>query len=131
MLYVVWNEASNLGIPIVDEQHRGIVTTINSLHHCIQEGRGKDSMKPILIMLEQYTVIHFNTEEQLLTEAGYPELETHMALHRDLAAKTKEFQSLQHDPQEVLRFLREWWLEHINRDDRKYAALVKQKFQYR
>ena len=127
MLYIVWNESNNLGIPIIDEQHRGIVTIINSLHHCILEGRGKSAMKPVLAMLEQYTVIHFDNEERLMEEAGYPELDAHAALHRDLSVKTKGFLSQQQDPQEILKFLREWWLGHINSEDRKYASLVRKK----
>ena len=91
MLYIVWDESNNLGIPIIDEQHRGIVTIINSLHHCIRQGQGEDAIRPIMTMLEQYTVIHFKTEEWFMKEAGYPELEAHLALHRNLAAKTKGF----------------------------------------
>jgi len=35
-ILIVWDSSFNLGIPIVDEQHRGIVSTINSLCFAIQ-----------------------------------------------------------------------------------------------
>ncbi len=35
-VFIVWEDKYNVGIPIIDEQHRGIVTTINSLHFGIQ-----------------------------------------------------------------------------------------------
>jgi hemerythrin len=62
-LYIVWNEYNNLGIAVIDEQHRGIVAIINSLHYFIQEGQGEDVLVPTLGMLEHYTRIHFLTEE--------------------------------------------------------------------
>ena len=62
MLYIVWNDINKLGIPIIDEQHRGIVATINSFHYFIQEGHGLEALKPTLNILEQYTCIHFKTE---------------------------------------------------------------------
>jgi len=30
-LYIVWNQNNNVGIKIIDEQHRGTISTINSL----------------------------------------------------------------------------------------------------
>ena len=69
-LYIVWNDDSNLGISIIDEQHRAIVSTINSLHYFIQIGHGNEIIKPTMIMLEQYINIHFQTEEALMAAEG-------------------------------------------------------------
>ncbi len=69
ILYIVWTEKNKVGIPIIDEQHRGIISTINSLHYFIQTGQGEQIIRPTLIMLEQYVDIHFKTEEALMWEA--------------------------------------------------------------
>jgi len=53
ILYIVWSDNNSVGIPIIDEQHRGIISTINSLHFFIQAGHGDEILKPTLIMLEQ------------------------------------------------------------------------------
>lgn len=71
LLYIVWTEKNILAIPIIDEQHRAIVSIINSLHYYIREGHGDNAMKHTLAILEQYTKLHFNTEEALTEEAGY------------------------------------------------------------
>ena len=31
MLYIRWNESNDLGIEIIDEQHRGVVSMFNSI----------------------------------------------------------------------------------------------------
>ncbi len=128
MLYIVWGDNNKLGIPIIDEQHRGIISTINSLYYFVQTGHGHEIIKPTMIMLEQYVDVHFKTEERLMAEASYPALEEHIVLHKKLIEKTKRLSldaSRESDSDSVLKFLREWWLGHINKEDRKYAPFLK------
>ncbi len=136
MLYITWSDKNILGITIIDEQHRGIVTTINSFHYFIQKGCGRDAIKPTLNMLEQYTKLHFQTEETLLEESGYrsfdePWLSRHVNLHKELMRKTiaitRDPKACE-DPYIALKFLKTWWLDHINVEDRQYVDYVKGKF---
>ena len=127
-LYIVWDDSKNFGIPIIDEQHRGLITTINSLYYCIKEGQGNDIIKSILIMLGQYAKIHFKTEESLMEEAGYPEIKEHLIFHETFIKKSKSlYSNVDNDSvtDEVLQFLRMWWLNHINKEDIKYIKSVK------
>lgn len=129
LLYIVWTGKNELGIPIIDEQHRGIVTTINSFHYFINEGHGIEALKPTLHMLLQYTNIHFQTEEKIMVKAGYPDLAAHLSLHTELLRKTKiiaQEAASAKDPKIALTFLKEWWLDHINDEDRKYASYLKE-----
>lgn len=129
MLYIVWNDNNKVGIPIIDEQHRGIVSTINSLYYFIQEGHGLDALKPTLSILEHYTHIHFKTEEELIKVAGFPDIQRHTELHNDLMERTKEItrESLSlKEPAMALAFLKEWWIGHINKEDKRYGSYVKQ-----
>ncbi len=126
-LYIKWTDAFSVGIPIIDEQHRSIVATINSLYYFLQSGQEGQILDAIIDVLVQYTIIHFRTEETLLDAAGYPEVEEHHELHRALADRTRIIALESHirrDGEEVLAFLRSWWLGHINREDRKYAPFV-------
>ena len=127
-LYIVWSDTNEIGIPIIDEQHRGIISTINSVHYFIQTGHGHEIIKPTMIMLEQYTAVHFETEEALLSEARYLALEEHILLHKGLVRKTKKLSinaNKDKDPDIVLKFLKEWWLGHINTEDRKYVSFLR------
>ncbi len=127
-LYIIWDNDKKLGIPIIDEQHRGIISTINSLYYFIQNGHGTHVIKPTMIMLVQYTIIHFETEEELMKKAGYSIIEEHIKMHEHLLKKTKALSVeavINKDPEMVLRFLKQWWLGHINKEDKKYALQVK------
>ena len=127
-LYIIWNDSNMIGIPIIDEQHRGIISTINSLHYFIQIGHGEEVLRPTLNMLSQYTEIHFKTEAALMKKANYPQLDEHLGFHRSLATKTKELATSiggNNDPADVLKFLKDWWLSHINGEDKKYVPFIK------
>ncbi len=127
-LFIVWNEEKSLGIPIIDEQHRGIISTINSLYYFIQNGRGDEVLKPTLTILEQYTTVHFKTEEDLMKKAKYPSLDQHMAYHEALVEKTHAIADSwdsSREPESVLKFLKDWWLNHISKEDLKYAPYLK------
>ncbi len=81
-----------------------------------------------MTMLEQYTDVHFKTEEALLAEANYPALEEHIVLHKELAKKTKKLSidaNRRKDSDMVLKFLKEWWLGHINKKDRQYTSFLR------
>lgn len=128
-LYIIWDDKYKVGVAIIDEQHRGIVTAINSLHHFIREGHGEEALQPTLTILEQYIRIHFSTEERLMADAGYPAINEHILMHRELSGKTNKLlrDSISaNDTNSVLKFLRDWWMNHINIEDRKYSPYVLQ-----
>jgi hemerythrin len=126
-LYIVWNDNNNIGFPIIDEQHRGIISTINSLYYFIQNGHGNEIIRPTMIMLSQYTQVHFKTEESIIEQAEYPALKEHLSLHKTLLERTKLLSAdanTNSDPEMILRFLKQWWLNHINHDDKQYAPYL-------
>lgn len=128
-LYIVWNTENELGVPIIDEQHRVAVGTINSLFYFMQMKRGVTALRPTLNVLEQYTKIHFETEEELMKLHGFPGHDAHVLLHRELQSQTHEVlhQAIAtSDANIVLVFLKEWWLDHINKQDRKFAEFLRQ-----
>lgn len=126
-LYIIWRKEDELGIPIIDEQHRAIVGNINSLFFFIQMGSGLQALRPTLNTLDQYTNIHFQSEEGLLKHTGYSDFDAHALLHQELLKKMAyvvQESILQGDPAIVMTFLKEWWMSHINQKDREYAAYL-------
>ena len=127
-LYIKWKEEYLLGIPIIDEQHRGIVSAINSLYYFIEEGQGLTILKPTINFINHYVNIHFSTEEKLIKEAGYPELEKHIPLHIKLTRNSAKIakEAIEYsDATILLKFLRDWWINHINIEDKKFAPFIK------
>jgi len=64
-LYIAWKDSYCIGIPIIDEQHRCIVSIINSIYYFVEEHRELDVLESVINMMNQYTVIHFNRANAL------------------------------------------------------------------
>ncbi len=123
-LLIVWTDINDTGIAIIDQQHRGIVSIINSLFFFIRHKQGKEVLAPTIAMIEQYTKIHFATEEKLLKTAKYPDYEAHKRLHDALISRSITIGNesrRSEDPTRYLMFLKNWWLDHINKHDQIYV----------
>lgn len=126
-LYIVWKDSYCIGIPIIDEQHRCIVSIINSIHYFIEEHRELDVLNSIIDMMIQYTVIHFMTEEAMLKENGYPHIDDHVQLHQQLINQLKVVShkaTQDRDVEPLMKLLKAWWPSHINQEDRKYVPFM-------
>ena len=126
-LYIAWNDNNFLGIPIIDEQHRSIVAIINTLHYFVEKHMELEVLTPIISTIYQYTIIHFKTEEMMLKEADYPSIDDHILLHKHLVNEMKSVadeSTQERDVEPLLKFLKAWWLNHINREDRKYVSFI-------
>lgn len=127
VLFIKWSDLHSTNIPIIDEQHRGIVETINSLYYFMRNKQASEIIMSTIAKMEQYAYIHFLTEENLLKQAKYPDFETHKKLHKSfrhksliLSAQLKKTP----DAHELLSFLKQWWIDHINVIDQKYASCL-------
>jgi hemerythrin len=76
-----------------------------------------------------------STKNLTTPESGYrkfdePWFSRHINLHRELMRRTIDIArdpKVFEDPHIALKFLKEWWLDHINVEDRQYVAYVKEK----
>lgn len=124
---IAWSPAMSVGVSILDEDHRRIMGLINKLHGAMTEGAGKEALAEIMSGLHIYIQLHFESEESLLKQTNYPEVDSQHEMHEDMHKKTKEIlrqfreepNSVQ--PVEILLFLKNWWVEHIMKSDMKYA----------
>ncbi len=122
-LFIVWEPRFNLGIPIIDEQHRGIVTTINSLYFGIRNHFIQNSFAAVVQMMNDYTRIHFEVEEAFLEKLDYSHAQKHREQHAELMEQllhTGKHSLLNGDPNQFLDFLKGWWISHICCEDLFY-----------
>lgn len=126
--YVVWSAKKHaMGIPIIDEQHRALVSTINSLFFLIRYQRPLEAIQLGLKGLQQHAEGHFLTEELLMELTGYPDFEDHKKDHDAFRARTKILFAQSKNPagaENLLLFLKEWWKEHVSVKDMAYATDV-------
>ena len=115
-IFIVWKPGYELGIPVVDEQHRGIVSTINSLYYGMQHKHGESMLMPIADMVYDYTRIHFEIEEDFLVKCKFPGADSHQLAHKELIDELHQFRRvsiLKKDSLQFIGFLKKWWVDHI------------------
>jgi len=126
-LFIQWQGFNGTGIAIIDEQHKGIVSIINSFYYMMGHGMNSKMLYACISdTMRNYSRIHFLTEEGLLEAAGYEKIEEHRQLHKRLLMEIDriEYQSVKiDDAKPLLDFLKKWWLSHINEKDMQYASL--------
>lgn len=130
---IEWKKSFNIGVDVVDAQHRKLVELLNNIHTTMQQGHGEESIEGTLRELVDYTHYHFGDEERLMAGKNYPQLESHQALHRKLIEDLGRFMGeYQHDRSHfsetrMISFMREWLIQHILKEDKQFAQYLAQK----
>jgi hemerythrin-like metal-binding protein len=124
--YVTWKDFYSVGDPSIDAQHKQIIGAINELYEAMQLGKDRAVLEPILDRLLQYTLAHFEHEEQVMQEHEYPDFAPHKALHDRIRQKTIDLREHAHlvTGHDLLRFLKDWWVGHIQGCDKKYTPYL-------
>jgi hemerythrin len=63
-----------------------------------------------------------------MKEAKYPDINQHINLHNEWIKKSKIifYESLNNqDTKLLLKFLKDWWMQHISNEDIKYTPYIK------
>ena len=126
---IKWIKAYSVGHLELDEQHKLLFTMINEFFH--QEG--KQAAVTVFQNLSSYISLHFETEERILKQINYPEIEAHIGKHQALREKFSYIQQkLDHYNLDVHHkigmFLYNWLAKHILKSDmayKKHALLHK------
>jgi len=100
----------------------------------MRTGKGNQEIQPLVVQLAEYTKFHFRSEEQRMLKAHYPEYAEHHAAHERFKARVQEYQERVKQNQvnlgmsvEVANFLKDWLLNHILKEDRKYTPYLEER----
>ncbi len=128
MAYMQWTEDLETGIQVIDDQHKRIIGYINELHHASETANAAE-VQEVLEGLLDYTITHFQFEEELQEKAGYPFLKAHQRVHEIFMKRVATFRERADKGEniipELLSMLKVWLSSHIKGDDRDYVESVK------
>jgi hemerythrin len=129
MAFMQWSPELDIGVNVIDNQHKRIVEYLNELYDANIAG-SINEISHVLDELVDYTVTHFAFEEELQEKAGYLFLKAHKRVHEIFAKRVVEFQNRskagENVGEEVLSMLKIWLVNHIKGDDADYSESVKQ-----
>lgn len=125
-----WSDNLAIGVAAIDEQHKLLISYINELHRAVRQGREETVVLDILDALADYAASHFSTEEVFFMHSAYPETERHIAIHEQFKAQVAQFRGEVKAGSatvgtDVLEFLKNWLLEHIQGTDHKIGPYVR------
>ena len=131
MALIIWDDSYSVNDAEIDQQHKKWIEILNNMNEALLAGDGQnlDSITTRTVQeMQDYTEYHFKFEEQYLAKLDYPGLIQHRRLHKDFDSYVY---SLSRDIRSgelilnttIIKTLKNWLLEHILKEDKKYAAL--------
>ena len=131
MEFFKWEDQYSLDIKLIDDQHKCLIKIINDLHSSLISGTTNKIIEETLSSLIDYTIYHFNTEEEIFKFYKYPSYHDHKKQHDVLARQVSEIQKKINDKSatlsfEVMDFLVDWLVTHILSEDQEYGKYFRE-----
>lgn len=129
---IEWSDGYSVGIESIDQQHQKIINLINSLAENPDNLSNSKVVSALLNEMISYALEHFNFEEALLKENGYPDFDNHHAKHVAYSKKIGNLcaASMSHTkvtPEELKENLCDWWIQHILKEDMAYSKFFNER----
>jgi hemerythrin-like metal-binding protein len=123
---LTWSHECIVGVQAMDDQHGILMDSVNELRITLVHKADRRAICLQLERLIEFTQMHFQCEEQLLQQQGFPGVKEHQAAHKHLLAKLyTALEELNHEDfvhfSSLLEFLPAWYLEHVEQLDRPYG----------
>lgn len=127
MSLFTWTQENSVKIIEIDEQHQKLFSIINGLYDLMSQNQTQDEILKIINELNNYADYHFKTEEKYFNQFNYEDSKNHILLHNSYKEKINKF--IEDSKKEtgllisydILDFLENWWMYHINNEDKKYT----------
>lgn len=87
---VVWSPEFELGVEAIDSQHRELIDRINQLLDAVRRGKGREESINLLNFLQEYVVLHFQSEEAYMRRHGYQDYAAHKEMHDAFVAELND-----------------------------------------
>ena len=130
-----WTNTMSVGIDMLDRDHQKIFGLIREMYTLMEAGTGQATgvVEAAIREVIDYTDYHFRREELLMEVCDYPYLENHRQVHEMMKERTAGFLKVyQHDrtaflPEKFIRFMEDWWTDHIMGMDKGYQSWMEGK----
>ena len=129
---VTFDKSLETGNELIDQQHKELIDRVNKLLESCYMGTEKRAAIQTLNFLLDYTVFHFEAEEKLQQESGYPGFEAHKEQHQTFVKAVHELLDMLEEEEgptdafveAVNKNITDWLLNHIQVRDKAVAAYV-------
>lgn len=122
-----FKEEYKTGIDFIDEQHKVLFEIADKTYNLLKNDLTLDKYDKIVTLIEElqdYTVFHFNAEEEYMKNINYKRMFTQKVEHDAFVKRIKDvdFKKIDHDQDEyiisILQLLNDWLTGHIFENDK-------------
>jgi hemerythrin len=129
---ISWDASFSVGVEKLDEQHQRIIGMINLMLSDPEAAVDSETTSEALTRMTQYANEHFKVEEQLMEDHEYPDLAAHKLEHKAFRKSTAmlcvdTMQKYADVPDDILKYLKDWWTRHILITDMKYRSFFNER----
>lgn len=120
-----WSDRYKIGNDLVDSQHQHIFKLANETVSVSDDA----DITRLLMLFYQHVREHFQAEEHLMKQAGYPRYQEHVEEHNLMLDRLNEIslnvQKRQWNPDDIKMFVRRWISVHIVQEDMRVGEYLK------
>lgn len=123
--FFAWSDAMTVKVRRIDEQHKRLVTMINTMYREMIDKKGLGAQRTTIEEMVDYAATHFKIEEELMGRFKFEGINEHLKAHEAFRMKAMDLKQRSQGEGfimtiEIVNFLRDWLQKHIMGVDRKY-----------
>jgi hemerythrin len=124
-----WKPEYSVNREDLDRHHQEMFHILNSVYDNLMNSREASFLLPSIEKLSAIAKYHLPMEEQCLKEMHVPDIDYHIAKHREFTESIEMILKNYHDnyleaSKELIILLGEWLFHHVLKEDRKYSHMM-------
>lgn len=134
-LAISWNKSLAVDNSTIDDQHRKLFKHACGFVDAVNNSKDYERLYPVIEFLDEYIKVHFDTEERLMAEKGYPFLQMQIDQHRRFSRYFEELKNEIRKKFEANRvfilfrvqlLIIDWLINHTSKLDRHFGKFLRQ-----
>ncbi len=131
MSILAWSQELSVQIASIDLEHRRLFDLLKKLHDAIVVGCSRATLNTIVTELLNAAEVHFENEETLMKDHGYPGYVSHLSEHEKIAKGVKTLVAALTagklvDKPDIALLPAQWLYSHIRSHDMLYMPFLMQ-----
>ncbi|HKI97578.1 MAG TPA: hemerythrin family protein [bacterium] len=126
-----WGACQSVGVPECDADHADLLALARALRSALNDHAPATEVQALLDDLLEQTLGHFEREERMLANEGYPELARHISSHNRLLRAMLHFKEdvryARYRSDVAVKFIHAWVVEHVRVEDARYGAFLRER----
>lgn len=135
-----WKDEFSVNVETIDKQHQELFRLGTELYGLIRSISDDfdyyDEIMAVVVQLANYTEYHFESEERMMRDNGYPKLYSHINQHKKFVTKINSIKRDEVDLRQkkigmdLIIFIANWIESHIMVTDMQYKEYMNERGVY-